>query len=285
MEQLVEQAMRVSTNVKNRQTKVQDASLEKLEKKIEDEHLLDHKVLLLLLDDDNIPAEVRGLIANKFMAKYQRPCCLLTKGEEYSGQTMDGYRYETVYAGSARGCSLAGVDDFKQLCLDTDDIDYAIGHPQAFGLKIPQRYIKDFIAKTDLALKDMSDQAIYYVDYIFEGQNCNPQIILDIANMSDYWGSEVEEALVAVTGLKVTKEMVDVYRKSTNTIKISLSNGVSIMKFNADEELCSKLTDGNTGFIELDIVGKCNQNEWNGIITPQIFIEDYNIIDSNKYYF
>lgn len=281
MEQLVEQAIRVSTNVKNRQTKVQDASLEMLEKKIEDEHLLDHKVLLLLLDDDNIPAEVRGLIANKFMAKYQRPCCLLTKGKECNAQALD----EIVYAGSARGCSLAGVDDFKQLCLDTNDIDYAIGHPQAFGLKIPQKNIEDFIAKTDMALKDMSDQAIYYVDYIFEGQNCNPQVILDIANMSDYWGTELNEALVAIDKLKVTFDMVDVYRKKTNTIKISLNNGISIMKFNADEELCDKLTTNNTGFVELDIVGKCNQNEWMGNITPQIFIEDYNIIDSNKYYF
>ena len=66
-EQLVEQAVRTASNVKNRQTRVQDASLEKLENKIENEHLLDHKVLLLLLDDDNIPAAVRCLIANKFM--------------------------------------------------------------------------------------------------------------------------------------------------------------------------------------------------------------------------
>ena len=285
MEQLVEQAMRVSTNVKNRQTRVQDASLEALEKKIENEHLLDHKVLLILLDDDNIPAEVRGLIANKFMAKYQRPCCLLTKGEEYSGQTMDGYRHETVYAGSARGCSIAGVDDFKQLCLDTNDIGYAVGHPNAFGLKIYERDLQDFIEKTDEVLKDMSDQAIYYVDYIFEGQNCNPQVILDIADMSDYWGSELDEALVAVTGLKVTKDMVDIYRKRDNTLKIILKNGVTIMKFGADEELCEKLTDKNSGFVELDIVGKCNANEWNGNVTPQIFMEDYNITDSNKYYF
>lgn len=285
MEQLVEQAMRVSTNVKNRQTRVQDASLEALEKKIENEHLLDHKVLLILLDDDNIPAEVRGLIANKFMAKYQRPCCLLTKGEEYSGQTMDGYRYETVYAGSARGCSIAGIDDFKQLCLDTNDIGYAIGHPNAFGLKIYKRDLQDFIEKTDEILKDMSDQAIYYVDYIFEGQNCNPQVILDIAEMSDYWGSELDEALVAITGLKVTKDMVDIYRKKVNTLKIMLKNGVTIIKFGADEELCEKLTDKNSGFVELDIVGKCNANEWNGNVTPQIFMEDYNIIDSNKYYF
>lgn len=285
MEKLVEQAVRTSTNVKNRQTRVQDASLEALEKKIENEHLLDHKVLLLLLDDDNIPTEVRGLIANKFMAKYQRPCCLLTKGEEYSGQTIDGYRYETVYNGSARGCSLAGVVDFKQLCLDTGKIGMAVGHPNAFGLKLYEQDVEDFIAKTDEMLKDMSDEAIYYVDYIFEGQNCSPQVILDIADMSDYWGTELDEALVAVNKLKVTKDMVDIYRKTTNTIKISLNNGVSIMKFDADEELCDKLTTNNTGYIELDIVGKCNKNEWNGNITPQIFIEDYNIIDSSKYYF
>ena len=272
MELLVEQAIRTSTNVKNRQTRVQDASLEALEKKIEKENLLNHKVLLLLLDDDNIPAEVRGLIANKFMAKYQRPCCLLSKGND-------------SYSGSARGCSIAGVDDFKQLCLETDDIEYAIGHPNAFGLKIPQNNIKDFIAKTDLALESMSDEAIYYVDYIFEGQNCSPQVILDIAEMNDYWGSELDEALIAINGLKVTKEMVTVYRKKDNTLKISLNNGVSIMKFGASDELCEKLTDNNTGFIEMDICGKCNANEWNGTVTPQIFIEDYNIIDSNKYYF
>lgn len=158
-------------------------------------------------------------------------------------------------------------------------------HPNAFGLKLYEQDVEDFIAKTDEMLKDMSDEAIYYVDYIFEGQNCSPQVILDIADMSDYWGTELDEALVAVNKLKVTKDMVDIYRKTTNTIKISLNNGVSIMKFDADEELCDKLTTNNTGYIELDIVGKCNKNEWNGNITPQIFVEDYNIIDSSKYYF
>lgn len=271
-ETIVDQAIRTSTNVKNRQTRVQDASLEKLEKKIADENLLNHKVLLLLLDDDNIPAEVRGLIANKFMAKYQRPCCLLSRGNG-------------CYSGSARGCSIAGVDDFKQICLDTDEIEYAIGHPNAYGLSIKEENIQSFIDKTDIALKDMSDEAIYYVDYIFEGQNCNPQIILDIAEMDDYWGSEIDEALVAINGLKVTKDMVTIYRKKDNTLKISLNNGVSIMKFGASDELCEKLTDKNTGFVEMDICGNCNANEWNGNVTPQIFIEDYNIIDSNKYYF
>ena len=161
---------------------------------------------------------------------------------------------------------------------DSQKMQYFL-HPNAFGLKIYEKDLQDFIEKTDAALANMSDEAIYYVDYIFEGQKCNPQVILDIADMANYWGSELDEALVAITGLKVTKDMINIYRKKTNTIKISLSNGVSLMKFNASEELCDKLTDQNSGFIELDIVGKCNANEWIGETTPQIFIEDYNIID------
>ncbi len=271
-EQLVEQAVRTASNVKNRQTRVQDAAIEELESQIEREHLLDHKVLLLLLEDNNIPAEVRGLIANKFMAKYQRPCCLLSNNQG-------------MYQGSARGCSVAGVLDFKQICLDTGKVDYAVGHPNAFGLQLREEAVPAFLSLTDEVLKDMSNEAIYYVDYIFKGKNVDGSVILQIADMANYWGSEINEPFVAVEHLKVTSSMVEIYRKTTNTIKISLDNGISIMKFNADEELCEKLTTNNTGYMEMDIVGKCNKNEWCGNVTPQIFIEDFNITDSNKYYF
>lgn len=286
-ETIVEQAIRTCTNVKNRQTRVQDAAIDQLEKQIIDNNLLENcKVLILLLkQDSNVPAEVRGLIANKFMAKYQRPCCILTEAEEYSGQTMTGLRYETSYSGSARGCALAGIDDFKQLCLDSGCVEYAIGHPNAFGLKIYKRDLQKFIDYMNEQLKDMSDEAIYYVDYIFKGHDINGNVILSIADMSEFWGTDVDEALVAIENLKVTPDMVDIYQKTTNTIKISTRNGISLMKFNADEELCNKLKSNNTGYVELDIIGKCNKNEWNGNVTPQIFIEDFNIIDSNKYYF
>ena len=103
--------------------------------------------------------------------------------------------------------------------------------------------------------------------------------------MDDYWGTELDEALIAIEDLKVTPEMVDIYRKKTNTIKISLQNGVSIVKFNAPEELCDKLTVSNTGYMKVDIVGKCNANEWCGNESAQILVEDLNITDSSKYYF
>ena len=49
MEQLYVQAIRTATNVKNRQTRAQDAGLAFLEEMIEKENLLEHKVLLFLL--------------------------------------------------------------------------------------------------------------------------------------------------------------------------------------------------------------------------------------------
>ena len=105
-EQLVEQAMRVVTNVKARQTKAQDAGLELLENEIVKKDLLNHKVLLFLLEPGQIDRNIAGLSANKLMAKYQRPVCVLTRGEN-------------SYSGSARGCEKAGVLNFKQICADT----------------------------------------------------------------------------------------------------------------------------------------------------------------------
>ena len=278
-ETLVEQAIRVCTNVKNRQTKIQDNAVAALERQIEEYNLLDNcKVLILLLDEkSDVPAEVRGLIANKFMAKYQRPCCILTSHKEENG--------DISFAGSARGCSLAGIDDFKQLCFGSGFVEYAVGHPNAFGLKIYKKDLQNFISYMNEALKNMSSESIYYVDYIFKGQEVDGNLICEIASMSSYWGTELDEPYVAIEGLKVTPDMINIYEKKTTTIKISLKNGVSIMKFNADKELCDKLTVNNSGYMEMDIVGRCNLNEWMGNETGQIFIEDFNITDSNKYYF
>lgn len=79
--------------------------------------------------------------------------------------------------------------------------------------------------------------------------------------------------------------MITVYRKKGNTLKITLPNKISLMKFNATDEECELLENFNEVYLELDVVGKCNQNEWLGNITPQIFIEDYEIIGSGKYLF
>lgn len=79
--------------------------------------------------------------------------------------------------------------------------------------------------------------------------------------------------------------MVTIYNKKDITIKISLPNNISLMIFKAKDSDVEKLQTNNNGFVEINLVGKCNANEWLGNITPQIFIEEYEIINSNKYFF
>ena len=294
METVVEQACRVATNVKARQTKAQNSCMDLLEKMIQEQDLLSNKVLLFLMEPGQIDKNIAGLCANKIMAKYQRPVCILTKTEKVEEITKDNsevpfdspyIKKYNIYQGSARGCDRTGVTEFKDICSNTEVCEYTIGHQGAFGLGILEDNIPLFIERTNEALKDTTDEAIYYVDYIYEGTKVNPEHILDIARLEDLWGKDIEEPLVAIEHLKVTPDMITVYEKKTTTIKITLPNNVTLMLFNATEEDQQKLHPSIAGYIELTIVGKCNENEWNGYTSAQIFISDYEITDSCNYYF
>ena len=276
MEDLVTQALRTATNVKNRQTRVEDETIEKLEGLIEKNNLMEHKVLLFLLKPGEVDRNVAGLIANKFMAKYQRPCCILTKVIDEKGVS---------YQGSARGCDLAGITQFKDICEQTLVIDYAQGHQGAFGLGIPDGLVETFLKRTDEMLKDMSDEPLYYVDYIYEDGTFAGQDILDIAYLDELWGKDMDEPYIALKGIKIKKDMVIVYRKKDNTLKITLPNRVSLIMFHAPDELCDMLQNQNPGYYTMNIVARCAANEYNGYVTPQLKIKDWEIIEQSKWDF
>ena len=283
-ERVVDQAVRTCTNVKNRQTRAQDAGLEFLEHMIEEQNLLKNKVLLFLLEPGQIDRNIAGLIANKFMAKYQRPCCILTKVVENVRETYSSYIEDVSYQGSARGYDKSGITNFKDICAGAPGVLFAEGHQGAFGLGIKSYNINDFIQYTNEALKDMSSEPIYYVDYIYNGEDVNPQNILDIAELEDLWGKDMDESLIAIKNLKVTKEMVVLMSPDKKpTLKITLPNKVALIKFNSNQEEYESLL--SEGYISIDIIGRCNKNVWNNYITPQIFIENYEIIGMSKYIF
>lgn len=275
-ERIVEQAVRICTNVKNRQTKAQNDGMEFLERMIETEKLLDNKVLLFLMSPGEIDQNIAGLIANKMMAKYQRPCCILTATKNDKGQVC--------YAGSARGCDKVGIIDFKKICLDTECVEYAEGHPGAFGLSIRADEIGEFLDKTNKMLENMSDEPIYFVDYIYYNGNVNGQEVIDIANMGDLWGKDIDEAKVAIEDLCVTPQMVTLMSPTKNpSLKITLPNQVCLIKFGIKDEEYEQFM--REPALKINIVGTCNANEWLGRVTPQIFIEDYEVLGAVKYVF
>jgi single-stranded-DNA-specific exonuclease len=286
MEKLVDQALRCATNVKNRQTREQDKGMELVVNRIEENNMMEHKVLIFLLEPGQVDPNIAGLIANKIMAKYQRPTLMLTKHitQVDAIDPDENIHYDVVYSGSARGYARSGVDNFKDICEETGLVEYAQGHQNAFGIAIKQENIKDFIAATDEALKDMQSEPVYYVDYIFKGVDVKPETILDIAGLGDIWGQDIDESLICVENLKVTKENLTLMSPDKKpTLKITLPNKLSFIKFGSSQEEYDKLC--TEGYVEINIIGKCNANEWNGNVNPQILIEDYEIIGQSKYNF
>ena len=68
------------------------------------------------------------------------------------------------------------------------------------------------------------------------------------------------------------------------TLKITLPSGLSLIKFNSSQEEYDKLY-SEIGCNIINIVGTCNLNVWMGNETPQILVENYEIIGKQAYYF
>lgn len=282
-EQLVTQALRVADRVKKRQTDAQDEAMAFLEGMIEERGLLDNKVLLFLLEPGQVDKGIAGLAANKIMGKYQRPCAVLTKREK-EVESASGKRLEITYEGSARGCDAKGVYEFKDICENTQLTEFTAGHQGAFGLGLLEKNVQNYLEATNSALSDMPDEAIHYVDYIYHGTDVKESQLLDITNLSNLYGKDINESMVAVEHLKVTSDMVQVYVKKNNTLKITLPNRVALIFFDADDDLCDRLK-STQGYIEMNVVGIPSRNEYMGWISGQILVEDYEIIGESRYNF
>ena len=128
----------------------------------------------------------------------------------------------------------------------------------------------------DKNLPPMSNEPIYFVDYIFQGENFEKETILDIAKMNDFWGKDFDRSQIAIENLKLDLKKINVYQKKNITIKIQLNNDVAIMWFDVPEDILNKI-ETNSNSLSLNLVGECVKNEFMGTITPQIKIVDYEL--------
>lgn len=175
----VEEAIRICTNVKARQTKLQDTTMALLESRIRDNNLQDNAIIVLKCEPGEVEKNLAGLIANKIQAKYQHPCLVLIKSKTQEDE-------EVFYRGSARNYSMSENQDLRQLCLDTEIPEYCQGHANAFGISIPENKLDNFIQVTNNLYADTPQEPVYWVDFIWHKYDLDSQTILKIAEAKDY---------------------------------------------------------------------------------------------------
>ena len=67
--------------------------------------------------------------------------------------------------------------------------------------------------------------------------------------------------------------------KNNNTWKVT-KNGISYMKFFA-KDMIEEINAIQGDDIKIEVVGKANLNMWMGTVTPQIFIEQYQVMEDS----
>lgn len=273
METRVEQACRNSTNIKNRQTKARDSALETIERIIKENNLLDNKILVVRLDDRMaVDRNLTGLIANQLMAKYQRPVLLLNK-------TALGWE------GSGRGYDKSRFENLREFLHETGLVMYAEGHANALGVGIQDEKFNTFVDFSNKALESFDFTPCYKVDFIFSGGDFKGTDIVEIAELKSIWGQGIDEPYVAIENVKVSNENVYLMSADKNpTLKITLPNGASLIKFKSSQEEYESFKSA-MGCVTINVIGRCERNIWNGTVTPQLIIEDYEIVSTTQYYF
>lgn len=261
---LWEEAVTVAERVKRRQTKLQDEAMEYFEDQIVEDNLNDNSMLFLLDKCNTVSPQLRGLIANKLQAEYQKPTAVLTPIEQEDGHIE--------LCGSMRNYSLSMNQDLKST-LESTGLVTCAGHANAAGCFINADDLPQVIDKLNDIYKDIDQTPVYWVDYVWHN-TANYDIIMDIGNLNIY-GQGIPESLVAVEDLDLSQCSIQLLSRDKNpTLKIVLPNGVTIMKFKSSEEEFEEFMSEN---MVLTLVGSCNNNEWMGNVTPQIIINNYEI--------
>lgn len=265
LEYIAVESARECSNAKTRQNATIEKAIEQLEVKIFKHDLLENKVLFIRLDDEDFPSEIVGLIAMKLSAKYKKPTIIGRLG------------WDGNIKGSIRGLSNCALTDFKAFLTASGLFEYVQGHANAAGFCLPAKNLDVFHEHTNRELANIDfGEDVYDVNFIRTAADKDvTNIIFDVGVHEDVWGTQNPEPRIFVSDINFSLNDIQVMGKNKDTLKIE-KFGVSYMKFHA-KDLIEELKQHNQ--IKMNIVGKANVNEYFGNVTPQIFIESYEVFD------
>jgi single-stranded-DNA-specific exonuclease len=195
-----EQAVRTCVNVKSRQKRSQDTAQEIIENLIEEQNLLKHKILAIRIDEDLVDKNLAGLIANQLASKYARPTLVLRICKDEDGST--------IYAGSGRNYGRSRLEDFRDFCNRTTLVQYAQGHASAFGISIKEELFDSFMQVTDALLINFNFEPCYFVDIEVTEDELTDNEVFAIGSNADLWGQGLDEPLIAITNVRITKDNI-----------------------------------------------------------------------------
>lgn len=243
-----DQALKVATRCHRRQTKKVKAIFAEC-----DENCVEHKNSVVAFIDNQYK-EYTGLIAAKFMSKYNKVAFVLRKPNP------------TSYFGSLRSpIDVLEIINESQLAL-------CRGHGQACGIALKASNLERFFDWFDNQdFSELSDETP--VTAVLTPKQITNKLCKACEDYKDIWGHGVPEPTFYINTV-IDETNVQVFEKRTTTVKITV-NGVDFLLFMATPEQVDRLT--QKGKKSLSLIVTLSTNEWNGVVKPQGKIKQFEV--------
>ncbi len=224
-----------------------------------------NKILLAQIDHSYGKNGMARIVANSLSQKHQRPAIVY---------------YEDIN-GKLKGSMASNIDGFMDELNKTDLFEFVAGHQRAAGLEIKREKIDIIQKELNEIFKDYDFEKVYEVDFIVPALYFNrvgKDLINQIANYEDYYGRGIEEPMICIEGITVNANNTSLIGQNKNTIRI-VDQDITFIKFRTNKDKYNELI--QDGGCRINIIGRCNINDYMGNKYPQIIIDDYQIIEES----
>jgi len=275
-ESIYDRAARLCKNAKSRQDKMKEKGVKAISEVV-DNLPIDDKVIMVDVSD-LLDSGLTGVVAIKIAEQYNKPCILLKKHFDKKTKT-------TVFGGSARNIDNSPIDSFKDIVNSTGFVN-GKGHANAFGIvDLPVDDKEKAINMMNSILRNTEYDSTYRVDFILDINHVTIPLIIKLSQFEDIICQGIDEPMLAIENISLTRDCFEVFGKNEDTISFMV-NDIKYIQFKCKEgnqlyDFLQNAWDDNDS-ITFNIVGKPSINEYNGIRTPQIIIEDVAVISINS---
>lgn len=157
-------------------------------------------------------------------------------------------------------------------------------HANAAGFSIKASDVPKLYEYTNRELANINfNEGFYEADFIVNG-NCSylSDLILDLNRGKDFYGQNCAEPIIISENITINTSAIQTIGSNKDTLKFTF-NDITYIKFKA-KDLINEFAQYSDK-ISITVAGKGNVNSWGGRETSQIFIEEIEINEVDKYGF
>lgn len=273
VESLYEYATRLAVNAKSRQDNDKKKAFSWLCEKIRAEKLDKDNIIIVTLnaqESSKVSANITGLIAMELVKEFNRPA-IVTR--------LTTFEDKELYGGSGRNGVFFGFPSLMDFLKESGLVYYVAGHDNAHGVFIEKdkiQALRDY-ANSHLSTEIFTDD-VTEVDYIFDNK-FNSSMLLEFAKYEQIWGTGLR-APIFCFNVNVNPAGYMLMGADKSSIKIKTADGVDFVIFK-DPDLAEKLQN-MAGQLRLRIIGEPSINEFNGRVSVQVMVKDYEVLPNEE---